>query len=325
MKRRDFMALLSGAAAWPLAARAERSAMPVVGFLNSASHAPFARNVTAFQQALNAAGYIEGQNVAIEYRWADGKVDRLPALAADLVQRKVAVIAAFDTASAFAAKVATKTIPVIFLVGGDPIKVGLVASLRRPSGNVTGVSILFNTLAAKQLEVLHEAIPKAHLIGLLTNSTNPNAKFDVRDVQAAANVLGHNLLVVKCSTETELESVFNALTQRLTGALVVTADPFFIIQREKIVELAARQALPAIYPMPDFVIAGGLMSYGTSLANGYREVGVYAGRVLKGAQAAVLPVQQAVKVELIINLKTAKALGITLPLALLGRADEVIE
>jgi putative ABC transport system substrate-binding protein len=325
MTRREFITLLGGAAvAWPLTARAQQP-MPVIGFLNSGSPGPFARNVAAFRQGLKEAGYIEGQNVAIEYHWAEGQIDRLPALAADLVRRQVAVIVAMDSASALAAKAASITIPVIFLIGGDPVKLGLVATFNRPGGNITGVSVLFNTLVAKQLEALRETVPQADLIGLLVNPTNPNAESDTRDVQAAANVLGQKLVVVNGSTESELETVFVTLAQQHTGALVVSADPFFVSRRNKLVELAARQTLPTIYPMRDFVAAGGLMSYGASLADGYRQVGVYAGRILKGAQPANLPVQQAVKVELIINFKTAKALGVTVPLPLLGRADEVIE
>jgi len=323
--RRELLAALGGAVALPLAGRAQQPTMPVIGFLNSGSPGPFARNVAAFRQGLKEAGYIEGQNVAIEYHWAEGQIDRLPALAADLVRRQVAVIVAMDSASALAAKAASITIPVIFLIGADPVKLGLVATFNRPGGNITGVSVLFNTLVAKQLEALRETVPQADLIGLLVNPTNPNAESDTRDVQAAANVLGQKLVVVNGSTESELETVFVTLAQQHTGALVVSADPFFVSRRNKLVELAARQTLPTIYPMRDFVAAGGLMSYGASLADGYRQVGVYAGRILKGAQPANLPVQQAVKVELIINFKTAKALGVTVPLPLLGRADEVIE
>jgi len=228
MRRRDFIKVIAGSvAAWPLAARTQQASVPVVGFLNSASPGPFARNVVAFHQGLKEAGYIEGQNVAIEYRWAEGQNDRLPALAADLVRRQVAVIVATDSASALAAKAASITIPVIFLIGDDPVKLGLVATFNRPGGNITGVSVLFNTLVAKQLEALHETVPQADLIGLLVNPTNPNAESDTRDVQAAANVLGQKLVVVKGSTESDLETVFVTLAQQRTGALVVSADPFF--------------------------------------------------------------------------------------------------
>jgi putative ABC transport system substrate-binding protein len=327
MRRREFIAVLGGAAAvWPLAARAQQQqAMPVIGFLNSGSSEPFARNVAALRKGLEEAGYIEGQNVAIEYRWAEGQTDRLPVLAADLVRRQVALIVSPDSASSLAAKVATTTIPVVFLIGGDPVRLGLVASFNRPSGNMTGVSVLFNTLLSKEFEVMHETVPQADSIGFLMNPTNPNAESDTKDVQAAATALGQKLVVVKGGTETDLEAAFVTLAERRTSALVVTADPFFINRRENLVELAARQALPTIYPMRDFVTAGGLMSYGTSLADGYRQVGVYASRILKGDQPADLPVQQSVKVELVVSVKTAKALGITFPEAILQRADEVIE
>jgi putative ABC transport system substrate-binding protein len=324
-RRREFISLIAGATTWPLGARAQQPAMPVIGFLNSASPGPFARNVAAFREALKEAGYIEGQNMAIEYRWGEGQNDRLAALTADLVRRQVTAIVATDSASALAAKAASTTIPVVFLIGSDPVKLGLVASFNRPGRNITGVSILFNTLVAKQLAALHETVPQAHLIGLLVNPTNPNAESDTRDVQAAANVLGQNLVVVKGSTKIDLETAFGTLAQQRASALVVTADPFFVDQREKLVELAVRQTLPAIYPMREFVAAGGLMSYGTSLADGYRQAGIYASRILKGAKPADLPVIQAVKVELIINLSTVNALGIDMPPTLLALADEVIE
>jgi putative ABC transport system substrate-binding protein len=326
MRRREFISLLGGtAAARPLAARAQQQAMPVIGFLNSGSPGPFARNVAALRQGLEQAGYIEGQNVAIEYRWAEGQTDRLPMLAADLVRRQVAVIVTPDSASSLAAKAASTTIPVIFLIGGDPIKLGLVTSFNRPNGNMTGVSVLFNTLLAKEFEAMHETVPHAESIGFLMNPTNPNAESDTRDVQAAATALGQKLVVVKGSTETDLETAFVTLAQWRTSALVVTADPFFVNRCDKLVELAGRHTLPAIYPMRDFVAAGGLMSYGTSLADGYRQVGVYAGRILKGAQPADLPVQQAVKVELVVNVKAAKALGLKIDPQLLATASELIE
>jgi putative tryptophan/tyrosine transport system substrate-binding protein len=326
MRRREFVAILGCmSATWPLAARALQQATPLIGFLNSASPEPFARNVAAFLQALKEAGYIDGQNITIKYCWAEDQNDRLPTLTADLVRRRVDVVVATDSASALAAKAASMTIPVVFLIGGDPVKLDLVACFNRPGRNITGVTILFNTLVAKQLEALHETVPQAHLIGFLVNPKNPNAESDMREVQTAVNVLGQNLVIVKVSTEVDLETAFAALAQQGASALVVAADPLFVNRREKLVELAARQKLPAIYPMRDFVAAGGLMSYGTSLADGYRQVGVYASKILKGALPADLPVLQAVKVELIINNKTANALGITMPLPLLGRADEVIE
>jgi putative tryptophan/tyrosine transport system substrate-binding protein len=326
MRRREFVALLGGmAAAWPLTGRALQQATPVIGFLNSASPEPFARNVAAFRQALKEAGYIDGRNIAIEYCWAEGQNDRLPILTADLIRRRVDLIVATDSASALAAKAASMTIPVVFLIGGDPVKLDLVASFNRPNRNITGVTILFNTLVAKQLETLHETVPQARLIGFLVNPTNPNAESDTREVQTAANVLGQDLVVVKVSAEIGLETAFLTFAQQGISALVVAADPLFVNRRERLVELVGRQRLPAIYPMRDFVAAGGLMRYGTSLADGYRQVGVYAGKILKGALPADLPVLQAVKVELIINIKTATALGIAMPLPLLGRADEVIE
>jgi putative ABC transport system substrate-binding protein len=327
MRRREFVALLGCMAITrPLAARAQqRQETPVIGFLNSASPEPFARNVAAFRQALKEAGYVDGQNMAIEYCWAEGQKNRLPALIASLVRHRVAVVVATDSASAIAARAASTTIPVVFLIGGDPVKLDLVASFNRPGRNITGVTILFNTLVAKQIEVLHETVPQAHSIGFLVNPTNPNAESDTTAVQSAANALGQNLIVVKVSTEIDLEAAFFTLAQEGTSALVVAADPLFVTRREKLVDLAARQRLPAIYPMREFVAAGGLMSYGTSLADGYRQAGIYASRILNGAKAADLPVLQAVEVELIINLKAASALGITMPLPLLGRADEVIE
>jgi putative tryptophan/tyrosine transport system substrate-binding protein len=326
MRRRDFITIVGGAAiAWPLAARAQEKTLPVIGFLNSGSPGPLARSVAALRQGLKEGGYIEGQSVAIEYRWAEGQTDRLPALAADLVHRQVAVIVAPDSAAGLAAKAVSMKIPVVFLIGGDPVKLGLVATFNRPGGNITGVSVLFNTLVAKQLEVLHATVPEADLIGFLVNPTNPNAESDTRDVQAAADGFGQKLVVVKGSTESDLESAFVTLAQQHTGALVVSADPFFATSVNEIVTLAARYRIPTVYYKRDYVDAGGLMSYGTSLADGYGKVGVYAGRILNGEKPADLPVQQSTKVEFTVNLKTAKALGLHVPLSLLGRADEVIE
>jgi putative ABC transport system substrate-binding protein len=328
LKRREFITLLGGAAAtWPLAARAQQPKMPVVGYLGATSADPRTQLLDAFRHGLGEFGYIEGQNVAIEYRWAEGHNDRLPALAAELAGRRVTVIAANGgTASALAAKAATTTIPIVFSIGTDPVMYGLVASLNRPGGNLTGVSSLSNLMVAKQFGVLHELMPKAPLIGFLVNRTNPNAESDARDVQAAAETLGHKLLVVDASTESGIEMAFAAAVQARVGGLLVSNDPFLFDRRDQIVALAARHALPAMYPLRDYPAAGGLMSYGASLADGYRLSGVYVGQILKGAKPADLPVlQQSTKIDLVINLKTAKALGLTVPPSILAVADEVIE
>jgi putative ABC transport system substrate-binding protein len=326
MKRREFIAALGTAVTWPLAARAQQPAMPVVGFLGAGSAESDAYRVAAARKGLIEAGYVEGRNVAFEYRWAEDRYERLPALAAELVRREVAVIVAIGgNTSALAAKAATATIPIVFEIGGDPIGMGLVANLNRPGGNITGVTFLVGTLAAKQLEILHEAVPNAALIGFLVNPANADAEFKTKDALAAAESVGQKLLVVQARTDGELEAAFAALVQQRAGALVVGAEPFFTGRRDKLVELAARQKLPAIYTLREFVTAGGLMSYGTSITEALRLSGLYTGRILKGETPADLPVQQATKVELILNLKTAKALGISVPLPLLGRADEVIE
>jgi putative ABC transport system substrate-binding protein len=326
MKRRELITVLGGAAAtWPLAAWAQKP-MPVIGFLSTGSLQSDAFRLAAVRQGLMEAGYVEGRNFAFDYRWAEGQYERLPSLAAELVRREVAlIVTGGGTTSTVAAKSATATIPIVFVTGADPIKLGLVASLNRPGSNITGVSFLVNTLVAKQFEVLHEAVPKTALIGYLVNPTYVNAEADTRNVLAAAEVVGQKLLVVQAHTDSELEAAFVTLIHQRAGALVVGADPFFFDRRAKLVELAARQKVPAIYFLREFASAGGLMSYGTSITEAYRIVGLYAGRILKGEKPAELPVQQSTKVELTVNLKTAKALGLTVPPALLARADEVIE
>src|SRR6516165_2697286 len=327
MNRRQFITLLGGAAAaWPLVAQAQQPAMPMIGFLGSRSPDDSAALVAAFRVGLGETGLIEGSNVTIEFRWAEGHYDRLPMLAADLAARQVAVIAApGGIAAGLAAKAATSTIPIIFLTGADPVQFGLVKSLSRPDSNLTGVAILTNTLAPKQLELLHELVPTATLVAFLVNPKNPIAESDTRDLKSAASATRQQILVLNASTDGEVESAFTALIQQRAGALLVQSDPFFNSRPDHIVALAARHAIPAIYQWRDFPIAGGLMSYGTVLADAYRQVGIYAGKILKGAKASDLPVQQSVKVQLVINLKTAKTLGLTFPLTLLGRADEVIE
>ena len=327
MRRREFITVVGGGlATWPLAARAEQPKIPLVGFLGTGSPQSDAFRVAAVRRGLIEAGYAEGRNVAFEYRPAEDHYERLPALAAELVHRKVAVIVAIGgVTSAVAAKSASATTPIVFEIGGDPVGLGLVASLNRPGGNITGVSFLISTLVEKALEVLHETVPEAALIGYLENPTNADAEINTKNVLAAAESVGQKLLVVKASTDSELEAAFVTLAQQRAGALVVGAEPFFINRRVKLVELAARQELPAIYTLREFVAAGGLMSYGTSITEALRLAGLYAGRILKGEKPADLPVQQSTKVELVINLKTAKALGIKIPYTIMGRADEVIE
>jgi putative ABC transport system substrate-binding protein len=327
MRRREFIALLGGAAvARPFAASAQQPAIPVVGFLGSGSPQSDAFRLAAVQQGLTESGYVEGRNVTFEYRWAEDHYERLPALAAELVHRGIAVLVSIGGGtSAVAAKSSTATIPVVFATGGDPIKLGLVASLNRPGGNVTGVNFLTEMLVAKQFEVLYETIPRTPLIGFLANPTSALAEADTKSVLAAAESLGQKLVVVQARADSELEAAFVALVRQRAGALTVQGDAFFLSRRNKLVELAARQAIPTIFNLREYAIAGGLMSYGTSITDAHRIAGVYAGRILKGEKPADLPVQQSTKVELVINLKTAKALGLTIPLPLLGRADEVIE
>jgi putative ABC transport system substrate-binding protein len=327
MRRREFIMLLGGAvAAWPLAARAQQTAMPVIGFLGSETPNQFAGRLGAFSKGLNEAGFADGRNVAIEYRWAEGRYDRLPALAADLVRRQVTVIVAATTPSTLAAKAATTTIPIVFLTGSDPVEVGLVASLDRPGGNMTGVANLSVETAAKQLELLHELVPSATVIALLINPNNPIlGEILSKNLRAAGRAIGRQIRVVSAGTERDIDAAFAGLVQQGVGAVVVGNDSFFNSRPDQLVALAARHAVPVIYPYREFAAAGGLMSYGSSLTEAYREAGDYTGRILKGKKPADLPVQQVTKVELIINPKTAKTLGLTFPLSLLGRADEVIE
>jgi putative tryptophan/tyrosine transport system substrate-binding protein len=328
MKRREFLTLLGGAAAtWPLAARAQQPAMPVVGFLSPTSPNSRAELIAAFHQGLAEVGYVEGRNVAIEYRWAKDQNEQLPFMAADLVQRRVSVIVAIDgTAAALAAKAATSTIPIVFIVGADPVELGLVASLGRPGGNITGVGALAVGTAAKRLQLLHELVPAAAGIAFLRNPTNPYfSALETRELQAAATVLGVRLLLLNASSPHEIEVAFANLVAQRAGAFLLGTDPFFMTARDQLVALANRHTVPAIYPFREDAAAGGLVSYGASNRDAFRLVGGYTGRILSGDRPADLPVQQVTRIEMAINLKTANALGLTVPLPLLARADEVIE
>jgi putative tryptophan/tyrosine transport system substrate-binding protein len=326
LNRRDLLILGGSVVAWPRATRAQQKTMPVIGFLGSTSPGAFAPNVAAFHRGLSEAGYVEGQNVAIEYRWAEGNFDRLPALAADLVARKVDVIVSGGGGiGTFAAKSATSTIPIVFAVGGDPVELGLIASLARPGGNLTGVSIITVELMPKRFELLSELVPQARLIALLANPNSPSAERTTRVVEEAARAKGLRLHILKANNESEIDAAFSTVVQLQASALVVGADAFFNSRREQLVALAARHAIPAIYEWREFAASGGLISYGASLAASHRQAGIYAGKILKGAKPADLPVEQPTKFELVINLKTAKAIGLTVPQSLLARADEVIE
>ena len=327
MKRREFITLLGGAvAAWPLAAGAQQAAMPVIGFLGGGSPDAFAHVVNAFRQGLYETGFAEGQNVTIEYRWAEGQYDRLPALVADLIRQKPAVIVATGgDVGVRAAKKAATAIPIVFTSGSDPVAAGFVSSLNRPGGNVTGVSLFVSVLEGKKLELLRELVPMAAVIGFLVNPNNPRADVDTADMQAAARALGKLLLILKADGEHDFDAVFTNLAQQRVDALVVHTEPFFLSRRDHLVELAARYSIPTIYGLREFAAAGGLISYGTKLSDSYRQVGIYTGKILKGEKPADLPVMQPTKFEFVINLKAAKALGLTVPTSLLVRADEVIE
>jgi putative ABC transport system substrate-binding protein len=326
MRRRDFISVLSGAAiAWPLTARAQRSNMPVIGFLRNTSADESADLVAAFNRGLNEAGYAANQNVSIEYRWSEHRIDRLPALAADLIRRRCVVIVAAGNAAAIAAKAATATIPIVFSTGDDPIELGLVSHFNQPDGNVTGIFFYTGVLQSKQLELLHEAVPNAAMIAILVNPTSPAAIHQARDAQVAARALGQQIHVLNASSEIDLGMAFANLAQLRASALVVAGNALFTGQRDRLVELATRHAVPAMYYLREFVAVGGLMSYGPSITDAYRQTGVYAGRILKGAKPVDLPVMMPTKFELVINLKVANALGLTIPEGFLLRADELIE
>ncbi len=326
MKRREFITLLSGAVACPLSARAQQTALPVIGFLSSGSLGPIVEFVAAFKRGLGQAGYVEGQNVAIEYRFAEGRYQRLPTLAADLAKSRVAVITSVGgTVVALAAKASTRTIPIVFLIGDDPIKVGLVASFNQPEGNITGISQIAAELGAKRLELLHELLPQASTVSFLVNPGNPNAEADTKEIQAAAHTMHLGVRVINASSEREIDSAFSILARDRVKALIVSNDSLFTLRRERIVSLAMHDAVPAIYAFREYVIADGLMSYGPSLVDAYQQLGLYTGRILKGEKPADLPIQQPTKFELVINRKTANALGLDVPASFYWRADEVIE
>ena len=325
MRRRDFITLIGGAATWPLAASAQQLAMPVIGFLSGVSPGPFAQRLAAFRQGLNETGTIEGKNVAIEYRWAEGQYDRLPALVTDLVGRRVAVIVAYTDAAALAAKAATTTIPIVFLSGDDPVKLGLVQSLARPGENITGVSWFGIDFVPKQLSLLHEIVPNAAVIALLVDLNVPDAASRVSEVQAVARTLGLQLVVLNARTASDIDRAFASLVRDRASALVVGAGGFLVSRRNQIITLAARHAIPVIYGFREYSADGGLVSYGNDIPDAFRRAGVYTGRILKGDKPADLPIERTTKFELVINLKTAKALGLNVPRSLIAGADEVIQ
>jgi len=326
MRRREFITLLGSAAAWPFAARAQQPTMPVIGFMSGRSPEDSMHLVTAFRQGLSEAGFVEGQNIAIEYRWGLGQYDRMPALAADLVNRRVAVLVGVGgDISALAAKRATSTIPIVFGTGSDPIKAGMVESLSRPGGNATGYSLLTNQMEPKRLSMLHDLMPGAAVIGVLLNPNFPPAARQLQDIEEAARTIGQRLFVSKASNDVELSAAFTSLVQQQVGALLVAADPYFDTRRDQIIAFAKQNRLPAIYQFREYAVAGGLISYGPSITDMYRQAGIYTARILKGAKPADLPVVQPTKFDFVINLKTAKALGLIVPPGLLNAADEVIE
>jgi putative ABC transport system substrate-binding protein len=327
MRRREFLTLFGGAAgAWPLVVRAQQATMPVIGFLGPASASGYEPQLNGFRQGLREAGFVEGETVAVEYRWADNQLDRLPALAEDLVRRRVAVLVTGGaTAAALAAKSATATVPIVFAVGADPVKFGLVASLNRPGGTVTGVSFLANALVAKQLELLRDLVPAVMVIGVLVNPSNPVSASDTSEVEIAARSLGQQVRIAHVGTEQEFDAAFEAFAAQGVGALLIVPDALFTNGRKRLVMLAGRHRLPTIYWTSEFVEAGGLVSYGTDQKDAYRQIGIYTGRILKGELPSDLPVMQSTKFELVINLKTARELGLTVPPALLATANEVIE
>jgi putative tryptophan/tyrosine transport system substrate-binding protein len=326
MKRRAFITLLGGAAAaWPLAARAQQAAMPVIGFLNSGTAREWAHLVAAFKEGLNELGFVEGKNVAIEYRWAQGENERLPTLAADLAGRQVAVIAAFGPPAALAAKAATTTIPTVFMAGTDPIDLGLVTNFRRPTGNMTGLNVFAEVLTPKRQELLHELVPSAQLVAMLVDPTAAQTRSELPVVQAAADGIGQKVRIFNASSDREIDAALATIVDQRIGGLIVQTDQFFTVRRDQLVLLTTRHAIPTIFGWREFAMAGGLMSYGTSLRGAYRQMATYTGRILKGEKPADLPVQQATAFETVVNLRAAKALGVMIPTAILLRADEVIE
>jgi ABC-type uncharacterized transport system substrate-binding protein len=325
MKRRAFITLLGGASAWPLAARAQQPGMPVIGFLSSLSQAQTRHMVAAFQRGLGETGYVGGRNVAIEYRFADGQYDRLPALAGEVVRRPVSLILAAGPPAALAAKAVTTTIPIVFIVGLDPVGAGLIASFNRPGGNATGMVLILGPLGQKRLELVRDLVPKAAAVAMLANPLSPDAAPEIREVQVAAHANRVQLRILNASTSDEIEAAFASFAQQRPDALLIGGDPFYMTRREDIVGLVARSGLPAVYPFREFTEAGGLISYGTNIANSYRQAGIYAGRILGGVKPSDLPVMQPTTFELVINLKTAKALGLDIPPTLHARSDEVIE